>query len=506
VLADPRWLHQVITNLLTNALKFTPAGARVTITTRAAAGEAVLQVTDTGPGISAEDLPRAFDRFFRGHQASQISGSGIGLAVAAELAEARRPAGRRQRRPGPGHSDDAQHAFGLASAFLHIAPIAASPCLRGAWLGCDRHTEMEENTVMKTTQRVRRAGLATVAALVIGGSGVAVGTAIAEPAAPAATAARTVPSSTPGNAGPASYAGVVRQVLPSVVLIRTSEGLGSGVVLDNKGNIVTNAHVAGNAKEFQVQVAGDTAPRKAKLVGTYPPDDLAVIRADNPAGLQPAKFGDSDQAQAGDVVLAIGNPLGLSGSVTQGIISATDRAVTEPATDGAAAATLPGAIQTSAPINPGNSGGALVSASGQVIGIPTLAAGSLRGGGQAQGIGFAIPSNLARDIATQIIDTGHVSNSHRAAIGAEVTTVLGADGAAGQGVGVVTVTDGGPAGQAGLKAGDVIVRVGQQPTADTTALSQVLAGAQPGDKVSVTVSRSGQDKTVEITLGELPGS
>ncbi len=248
---------------------------------------------------------------------------------------------------------------------------------------------------MNTTQRVRRAGLATVAALVIGGSGVAIGAAATDSSASGTPAAATA-TATPGPAtpGPASYASVVRQVLPSVVLIRTENGLGSGVVLDRSGNIVTNAHVAGGATKFQVQVAGDTAPRSARLVGTYPPDDLAVIRADDPSGLQPATFGDSAKVQAGDVVLAIGNPLGLSGSVTQGIISATDRAVTEPATDGSPAATLPGAIQTSAPINPGNSGGALVSTSGQVVGIPTLAAGSPQGGGQAQGIGFAIPSNL----------------------------------------------------------------------------------------------------------------
>jgi putative serine protease PepD len=361
---------------------------------------------------------------------------------------------------------------------------------------------------------VRRAGLATMAALVIGGSGVAVGTAIAEPAttaSTASTAARTAPAATPGPeipgtyAGPASYAGVVKKVLPSVVLIRTADGLGSGVVLDKKGNIVTNAHVAGNAEEFQVQLAGNTSPRSAKLVGTYPADDLAVIRVGNTSGLTPATFGDSDQAQAGDVVLAIGNPLGLSGSVTQGIVSATDRAVTEPATDGAAAATLPGAIQTSAPINPGNSGGALVSASGQVIGIPTLAAGSPQGGGQAQGIGFAIPSNLARDIATQLIETGHVTNSHRAAIGAEVSTVLGADGSPG-GVGVVTVTDGGAADRAGLRAGDVITAAGNTETPDTTALSQVLAAASPGDKVALTVSRDGAERTVQVTLGEFPGS
>ena len=362
---------------------------------------------------------------------------------------------------------------------------------------------------MTTTRRVRRAGLATVTALVIGGSGFAIGAAAADSSASGTTAAATATSApgpaTPGGPGPASYASVVRQVLPSVVLIRTENGLGSGVVLDRSGNIVTNAHVAGSSTRFQVQVAGDTAPRSARLVGTYPPDDLAVIRADNPEGLQPATFGDSDTVQAGDVVLAIGNPLGLSGSVTQGIISATDRAVTEPATAGSPAATLPGAIQTSAPINPGNSGGALVSAAGQVIGIPTLAAGSPQGGGQAQGIGFAIPSNLARDIATQIIDTGHVTNSHRAALGAEVATVLGADGTTG-GVGVVAVTSGGAAERAGLRPGDVITSVGGAQTHDTTALTQALAAADPGDKVTVTISRDGQDQDVQMTLGELPGS
>jgi S1-C subfamily serine protease len=368
---------------------------------------------------------------------------------------------------------------------------------------------MEEREAMTTAQRVRRAGLATAAALVIGGSGVAIGAAATDSSASGTTAAATA-TATPGAAtpispGPASYATVVRQVLPSVVLIRTENGLGSGVVLDRSGNIVTNAHVAGNATKFQVQVAGDTAPRSARLVGSYLPDDLAVIRADNPAGLQPATFGDSDQVQAGDVVLAIGNPLGLSGSVTQGIISATDRAVTGPSEDGSPAATLPGAIQTSAPINPGNSGGALVSAAGRVVGIPTLAAGSPQGGGQAQGIGFAIPSNLARDIATQIIDTGHVTRSHRAAMGAEVATVLGADGTAG-GVGVVAVTSGGGAERAGLRPGDVIKSVGSAQTPDATALTQALAAAKPGDQVTVTISRAGQDQDVQVTLGELPGS
>jgi S1-C subfamily serine protease len=212
---------------------------------------------------------------------------------------------------------------------------------------------------MRVTERGRRALIATAMAAVVGGGGVAVGAAAFGPAtaqvppAPAATGA-PAPAGAPASA---SYAAVVREVLPSVVLIRTPGGLGSGVVLDTKGNIVTNAHVAGDATSFEVQVAGQAEPRPARLVGTYPPDDLAVIRADDPSGLRPARFGDSSRALAGDVVLAIGNPLGLSGSVTEGIISATGRAVTEPAAPGSPAATLPDAIQTSAPINPGNSGG-----------------------------------------------------------------------------------------------------------------------------------------------------
>src|SRR5215813_9706168 len=278
---------------------------------------------------------------------------------------------------------------------------------------------------MRVTQRGRRALIATAMAAVVGGGGVAVGAAAFGPAAAEpspAPAAAPAPAGTPASA---SYAAVVREVLPSVVLIRTTNGIGSGVVLDDKGNIVTNAHVAADATEFQVQVAGQAEPRPAKLVGTYRADDLAVIRADDPAGLTPARFGDSSKAQAGDVVLAIGNPLGLSGSVTEGIISATGRAVTEPGAAGSPAVTLPDSIQTSAPINPGNSGGALVNTGGEVIGIPTLAAASPLSGAQAQGIGFAIPANLARDIADQLIASGHVTNSHRAAIRAQVATVAG---------------------------------------------------------------------------------
>ena len=233
-----------------------------------------------------------------------------------------------------------------------------------------------------------------------------------------------------GGDARASYADVVRRVLPSVVLISTGEGLGSGVVLDRRRRTSSRTPTSpGTRPTFKVQVPGDPAPRTASLVGSYPPDDLAVIRVADPSGLQPAKFGDSAKAQAGDVVLAVGNPLGLSSSVTSGIISATGRVVAEPASGGSPGATLPDAIQTSAPINPGNSGGALVTTAGEVIGIPTLTAAGGQGGAQVQGIGFAIPANLARDIARQLITAGSVTNSHRAAIGAQVGTVTGQDGA-----------------------------------------------------------------------------
>src|SRR6266480_4416597 len=333
---------------------------------------------------------------------------------------------------------------------------------------------------MRVTYRLRRAGAVAAMAVVIGGGGVAAcattaGAPAVSPNLPAAPAAGPAVSS----GAVTSYAAAVRAVLPSVVLIRTAEGLGSGVVLDRAGHILTNAHVAGQATRFGLQTADDRAPRPARLVGSYPGGDLAVVKAEDPAGLIPARFGDSSKAQAGDVVLAVGNPLGLSGSVTEGIISATGRAVTEPGAAGSPGVTLPDSIQTSAPINPGNSGGALVNTSGEFIGIPTLAAASPQSGAQAQGIGFAIPANLARDIAKQLIASGHVTNSHRAAIGAQVATVAGADGAP-AGVGIVAVTPGGPADRAGIRSGDVIRSFGRTPTPDMESLTEALAGARPG--------------------------
>lgn len=305
------------------------------------------------------------------------------------------------------------------------------------------------------------------------------------------------------------YVNVVARVLPSVVQITTSAGLGSGVVFDNKGDIVTNAHVVGTATTFQVQLASHPTPLPATLVGAYPPDDLAVIHLDQPpAGLAPAQFGDSAKLQIGDIVLAMGNPLGLTGSVTDGIVSASGRAVTEPTGGGSPGATLPQAIQTSAAINPGNSGGALVDLAGQVIGVPTLAAlDPQTGGSAAPGIGFAIPSNLVTDIAGQLVARGgHVVNSHRAELGLSAVTVLDQNGQP-AGVGIGSVVSGGPAAVAGITAGQVITGVNNTPVHSTGDLSQVLAGLNPGQAIPVSVTDPhGTSSTVKVTLGQLPGS
>jgi putative serine protease PepD len=202
------------------------------------------------------------------------------------------------------------------------------------------------------------------------------------------------------------YVDVVKQVSPSVVQIETGSGLGSGVVIDRKGDIVTNAHVVSGQRSgpFQQPSGRSTAlvvttsggrHYKATVVGVAPANDLAVIRV-NGASSTPAQFADSSRIKVGDTVLAIGSPLGLQSSVTEGIVSAVNRDVPE-----SRSVDLKGLIQTSAAINPGNSGGALVDLQGNVVGIPTL--GATSGNGTAAGIGFAIPSNQVVNVAKQLI-------------------------------------------------------------------------------------------------------
>ena len=288
----------------------------------------------------------------------------------------------------------------------------------------------------------------------------------------------------------------IKQTQPQVVQIQTDSGLGSGVIFDTKGNIVTNAHVVSGASQLAVTLA-DGRRFDARLVGSYVPDDLAVVDIGTGRRITAAHFADSSKLAVGEIVLAEGNPLGLQSSVTDGIISALGRNVSE-----GQGVVLPGAIQTSAPINPGNSGGALIDLHGRVVGIPTLAAASPQTGSAAAGIGFAIPSNTVTDIAGQIIRYGRVVNSHRAAIGASVASSSSQPGAL-----IVAVQPGGPASRAGITAGDLIEKIDGTPVADLSGLGEALAAHGPGDKVTLTVLRpDGTSTSTTLTLGELPGS
>ncbi len=326
------------------------------------------------------------------------------------------------------------------------------------------------------------------------------GTAGSAASGPSASASTPLPVASSEASLQLQYEQVVSQVLPSVVEISTSRGSGSGVVYDSKGDIVTNAHVIGSATTVQVSPASGGKALTAGVLGVFAPDDLAVIHVDSGAGsLHPASFGRSASVRVGEIVLAMGNPLGLTGTVTDGIVSATGRTVSEGA---GSSAVLISAIQTSAAINPGNSGGALVDLSGQVIGIPTLAATDPQLGGAAAGIGFAIPSDTVTSIAGQLIATGRVTNSGRASLGISAVTVANAIGQP-AGVGVIGVTAGGAAAKAGIMAGDIILSLAGQPTTSVTALQSILAAHKPGDRIQAVVSRNGARSTVTVTLGSL---
>ena len=300
-----------------------------------------------------------------------------------------------------------------------------------------------------------------------------------------------------GSAGDAlalqtSMVAIIKQLTPSVVVIETSSGLGSGVIYDAAGHIVTNAHVVGTSKTFKVTLS-DGKVYNGTLVGTFSADDIAVIKI-TATGLKPAVFGDSGALSVGDFVLAMGNPLGLQSSVTEGIVSALSRQVSEPSGN-----SLPDVIQTSAAINPGNSGGALVDLKGEVVGIPTLAATDPQVGGSAPGIGFAISSNRARVIADQLIASGHVTSSGRAYLGVQLMDTN-------SGVGVYSVAAGSPAQKAGVIAGDLILSINGQATATTSDLAQILIKLQPGDTAKLEIQHSdGTKATLNVTLGQLPG-
>jgi len=352
-----------------------------------------------------------------------------------------------------------------------------------------------------------------------------------------ATAEATQASNQASDAGAANFTSSIRQVAqkdkPAVVQITNEQvqmdqynqpftvptGVGSCVIYDQQGHILTNNHVIADAQQLEVSLT-DGRLFSATLVGQDPQTDLAVIqiKGDN---LPVAQLGDSSQVQVGDWVVAIGNALALPGgpTVTAGVASALGRTVQEPGDssnpngngngNGSSNSTGPflfDVIQTSAPINPGNSGGPLVDLNGRVIGIDTLVAGEAEPGVPSQGIGFAIAINTAKPIADELVANWHVAHPFigisYVPLNPSIASQLGTS--AKSGVAVAQVVPGSPAEKAGLQPRDVITAVDGSDLKDESDLARALAKHKPGDKITLTVVRGTDQSSVAITLGEMP--
>jgi putative serine protease PepD len=363
--------------------------------------------------------------------------------------------------------------------------------------------------------RSRKVLLGTAAAVVIalGAGGVGAATAMAFNDNGSTPAVQTGNSSVTRVVDRSSLAQIASAVQDSVVSITTQNGEGSGVVLTADGFIVTNNHVVATADGTTVTVIfADGKKSSAKIVGTDPRTDLAVVKVDGASGLQPAKFGSSAKMQVGDTVLAIGSPLGLEGSVTAGIVSAKDRTIQSQSEDDqqgqqgspfgsdqqqqqqqqGASNTMSGLLQTDAPINPGNSGGALVNTIGEVIGINSAIATQGQGSGNI-GLGFAIPSDKVQQVADSLMAGRKVSHP---ALGVSVAA------AENGGALVSTVTPNSAAAKAGIQQGDVITKVDGTAVSDSDDLVGLVQAGTVGQKMTIAFTRDGAAKQVTVTLAE----
>ncbi|WP_250292990.1 trypsin-like peptidase domain-containing protein, partial [Frankia sp. CiP1_Cm_nod1] len=324
-----------------------------------------------------------------------------------------------------------------------------------------------------------------------------------------------------GGTSPAAVGTVsaaAQAILPSVVTIsaasRSNEGsTGSGVIIRQDGYILTNNHVVSDAaRGGSLSVSTqDGKDYNAKIVGADPSSDLAVIKIEE-TGLKPATFGNSDALAVGELVVAVGSPLGLNGTVTSGIVSAVHRPVRTGDTDVQDSNAVLDAIQTDAPINPGNSGGPLVNSRGELIGInsaiATVGSGGRGFGGQQQsgniGVGFAIPANYAQSIAEELITGGAARHPY---LGVSASTAgAGPSDPTGEGTGatVENLVGDGPAQRAGLQPGDVITKLGDRRITSVDGLIAAVRSHDIGSKVTVTYTRNGQTQTTEVTLAQQP--
>ncbi len=353
---------------------------------------------------------------------------------------------------------------------------------------------------------------AVIAALVASGGTAALVGAFDGDTAPASLAdvgtsrqTDSAPVSSSTNQNP-DWEAVTSAVAPSVVAIQVASqrggSEGSGVILDTEGHVLTNNHVVAGAGDGTVQVTlSDGRLYEAKIVGTDPTTDLAVVQlVDPPDDLVAASFGDSDDVQVGDAVLAVGNPLGLANTATTGIVSALDRPVSASGEDGSDTV-VTNAIQIDAAINPGNSGGPLFNAQGQVTGITSSIAtlsGGMGGQSGSIGLGFAIPVNLATNIADQLIADGTAQHAFLGVSLQDATAT--ADGVTRRGAQVVEVTSGSPAAEAGLEAGDVVVAIDDDAVNGAESLTAYVRERSAGAESTVTYVRDGQTRTAEVTL------
>ncbi len=337
--------------------------------------------------------------------------------------------------------------------------------------------------------------VAVVIALIAGGFGAAIGRSSATN-----LGANLVQTTDSIERAPDSIAGLAARVIPAVVSIAvkgfSSSGTGSGFFLDSDGFILTNNHVVESAARsgtITVELS-DGKKYRATLIGRDAPYDLAVLKIDV-VGAPTLQFGNSDAAQVGDAVIAIGSPLGLSGTVTSGIISSKNRAVTTG--NGSGESSFINALQTDAAINPGNSGGPLVDATGAVIGVNSAIA-TLGFSSQAGsiGLGFAIPINQAKKTTEQLIRTGSATYP---IMGISVDTRYTGAGAliTSEGVGI---TPGGPAAKAGLRAGDVIIEFDGSEVDNSDELIVMIRSKNVGDKVKIKYKRGNLTKEVTVTL------
>jgi S1-C subfamily serine protease len=293
---------------------------------------------------------------------------------------------------------------------------------------------------------------------------------------------------------------------------------GSGFVIDTEGHLLTNNHVVEGADKIEVKLGSSDESHTAKVVGTDPATDVALLKVDVPPDqLHPLALGNSSKVEVGDPVVAIGNPFGLDSTVTSGIVSALQRQIQAPN-----GFSISHVIQTDAAINPGNSGGPLIDANGRVIGINSQI--ETGGGGRGNvGIGFAIPINTAREVVEQIEDHGKVEHAYLGISGGSITPNLARalNLPVDEGVLVAEVVKGGPADQAGIKGGnteatiegssvtlggDIITKLDGQPVSEMDDLVNVINGAKPGDEIDMTVLSGGNEKTVAVTLGNRPAS